>query len=400
MKHNLRLHKPLLTLLFLLSYFAAFTQINTLGQDAQISIITIGPGKQLYDSFGHNAIRVADPSNGKDLAFNYGTFDFNTPNFYIKFAQGKLPYALSVSPYDRFLKNYIAEKRSVKEQILDLTYGEKITLFEYLLNNAQPSNREYKYDFFFDNCATRIRDVLALNLGSKLSYQKKQYAPDLFSFRELIQQRLHWNSWGSVGIDIALGAVIDRTAKAWEHQFLPDYVFESLNAATITRNNTTTALIKEQTIINSATPWSRGTSFLLSPFFIFLMVAIGIVYTTLKDTKQQKRSRWLDAALFFVNGVVGVLLLFLWFATDHGATGTNYNILWAFPVNLIFCILVSKKSPKKWLGRYLSFLIILLILMGVHWFTGVQVFAPALLPLVIAIGIRYIFVVRLLKKES
>ena len=130
------------------------------------------------------------------------------------------------------------------------------------------------------------------------------------------------------------------------------------------------------------------------------MVAIGIVYTTLNDTKQQKRSRWLDAALFFVTGVVGVLLLLLWFATDHGATSTNYNILWAFPVNLIFCILVSKKSPKKWLGRYLAFLIILLILMGVHWFTGVQVFAPALLPLVIAIGIRYIFVVRLLKKES
>ena len=403
MKHNLRLHKPLLTLLFLLSYFAAFTQINTLGRDAQISIITIGPGKQLYDSFGHNAIRVADPSNGKDLAFNYGTFDFNTPNFYIKFAQGKLPYALSVSPYGRFLKNYIAEKRSVKEQILDLTYGEKITLFEYLLNNAQPSNREYKYDFFFDNCATRIRDVLALNLGSKLSYKKKQYAPDLFSFRELIQQRLHWNSWGSVGIDIALGAVIDRTATPWEHQFLPDYVFESLKSATITRNNKTTALIDEQITVNDPKYIAKSdglASFLLSPFFIFLILGIGIVYITVHDNIKQKRSRWLDTVLFFVSGVIGVLLLFLWFATDHGATGTNYNILWAFPVNLIFFILVSKKSPKKWISRYLSFLIILLVLMGVHWFTGVQVFTPALLPLVIAIGIRYIFAVRLLKKES
>ena len=398
MKYILRVHKPLLTLIFLLSYFTALTQINTLAKDAEISIITIGPGKQLYDSFGHNAIRVSDPSNGKDLAFNYGTFDFNTPNFYIKFGQGKLPYALSVSTYDGFLRNYIAEKRWIKQQKLDLTYGEKIAIFEFLLNNAQPSNREYQYDFFLDNCATRIRDVLAVNLGSKLSYQDKQYAPFLYSFRELIQQRLHWNSWGSLGIDIALGAVIDRTANPWEHQFLPDYVFESLKSATITRNNKTSALIKKETTINNPGPRARNTAFLLSPFFIFLVIALGIVYRTLRDSKQQKRSRWLDTVLFFVTGIVGVLLLVLWLATDHTATINNYNILWAFPVNLIFCTLLSKKTPKKWLSRYLSFLIILLILLVVHWCTGVQVFAGALLPLLIALSIRYVYVIRYLKK--
>ncbi len=398
MKSKLSVHKPLLTLIFLLSYFTALTQINTLAKDAEISIITIGPGKQLYDSFGHNAIRVSDPSNGKDLAFNYGTFDFNTPNFYIKFGQGKLPYALSVSTYDGFLRNYIAEKRWIKQQKLDLTYGEKIAIFEFLLNNAQPSNREYQYDFFLDNCATRIRDVLAVNLGSKLSYQDKQYAPFLYSFRELIQQRLHWNSWGSLGIDIALGAVIDRTANPWEHQFLPDYVFESLKSATITRNNKTSALIKKETTINNPGPRARNTAFLLSPFFIFLVIALGIVYRTLRDSKQQKRSRWLDTVLFFVTGIVGVLLLVLWLATDHTATINNYNILWAFPVNLIFCTLLSKKTPKKWLSRYLSFLIILLILLVVHWCTGVQVFAGALLPLLIALFIRYVYVIRYLKK--
>lgn len=398
MKYNPRVQKPFLTLIFLLSYFVALTQINTLAQDAEISIITIGPGKQLYDSFGHNAIRVSDPSGGKDLAFNYGTFDFNTPNFYIKFGRGQLPYALSVSTYDDFLRNYIAEKRWIKQQKLDITYGEKIAIFEYLLDNAQASNREYQYDFFFDNCATRIRDVIALNLGSKLSYQEKQYAPSLYSFRELIQQRLHWNSWGSLGIDIALGAVIDRTASPWEHQFLPDYVFESLKSATITRNGKTTALIKKETTINDASPRSGSAAFLLSPFFVFLILAIGIVYRTLKDSKQQKRSRWLDGILFLITGIIGVLLLVLWTATDHTATVTNYNILWAFPLNLIFCTLVSKKVPKKWIKSYVSFLIILLILLVVHWFTGVQVFAPALLPLVIALFIRYVYLVRNLKR--
>ena len=401
MKYNPRVHKPFLTLIFLLSYFVALTQINTLAKDAEISIITIGPGKQLYDSFGHNAIRVSDPSGGKDLAFNYGTFDFNTPNFYIKFGQGKLPYALSVSTYDDFLRNYIAEKRSIKQQKLDITYGEKIAIYEYLLDNAQPSNREYQYDFFFDNCATRIRDVIALNLGSKLSYQEKQYAPSLYSFRELIQQRLHWNSWGSLGIDIALGAVIDRTASPWEHQFLPDYVFESLKSATITRNNKTTALIDEQITVNDPKYIAKSdglASFLLSPFFVFLILAIGIVYKTFKDSKQQKRSRWLDGILFLITGIIGVLLLVLWTATDHTATVTNYNILWAFPLNLIFCTLVSKKVPKKWIKSYVSFLIILLTLLVVHWLTGVQVFAPALLPLVIALFIRYVYLVRYLKR--
>jgi hypothetical protein len=401
LKYNLRVHKPFLTLILLLSYFAAFAQINTLAKDAEISIITIGPGKQLYDSFGHNAIRVSDPSNGKDLAFNYGTFDFNTPNFYIKFGQGKLPYALSVSTYDDFLRNYIAENRWIKEQKLDITYGEKIAIFEYLLNNAQPSNREYQYDFFFDNCATRIRDVLAVNLKGKLSYQEKQYAATLFSFRELIQQRLYWNSWGSLGIDIALGAVIDRTASAWEHQFLPDYVFESLKSATITRNNKTTALIDEQITVNDPKYIAKSdglASFLLSPFFVFLILAIGILYRTLKDSKQQKRSRWLDGILFLITGIIGVILLVLWTATDHTATVTNYNIFWAFPLNLIFCTLVSKKAPKKWIKSYVSFLIILLTLLVLHWFTGVQVFAPALLPLLIALFIRYVFVVRFLKK--
>jgi hypothetical protein len=181
-------YKSFVILVFLLFYFVGQTQINTIAEDAQISIITIGPGDQLYDSFGHNAIRVSDPSNGKDLAFNYGTFDFTTPNFYLKFGRGQLPYALSVRPYTRFLENYIAEKRWVKEQVLDLSYGEKVTIFEYLLNNAQPQNRAYQYDFFFDNCATRIRDVLVANLGNNLAYEDKAYVPTWFTKLELLGQ--------------------------------------------------------------------------------------------------------------------------------------------------------------------------------------------------------------------
>ncbi|MGK0386491.1 MAG: hypothetical protein ACI849_001108 [Patiriisocius sp.] len=395
-----RVYKSFVTLLILLISFVGFSQINTLAKDAEISIVTIGPGDQLYDSFGHNAIRVSDPSNGKDMAFNYGTFDFNTPNFYIKFGRGQLPYTLSVKSYQSFIRNYVAERRWIKEQQLDLTYGEKVTIFDFLINNAQPQNKEYQYDFFFDNCSTRIRDVLVAGLGNKLAYQDELYVPTQYTFRTLIQQRLDWNTWGSVGIDIALGAVIDRIARPWEHQYLPDYTLDAAATATITRNGETKPLVKKNVITNEAGPRDTRGSFFLSPFFVFLILGLGILYITTKDIKQQKRTRWLDGTIFLSTGIIGMLLLVLWLGTDHTATVNNYNVLWAFPLNLFFFTLIWKKVPKKWLRRYVFLLIILLVLLTIHWITGVQVFAPALLPVLIALFIRYVYIAGYLKKAK
>lgn len=387
------MYKSFVTLLFLLSSFVGISQLNTIAEDAEISIITIGPGDMLYDSFGHNAIRVSDPSNGKDLVFNYGTFDFNTPNFYIKFGRGKLPYALSVRPYQSFKRNYIAERRWIKEQKLDLTYGEKVGIFNFLLNNAQPENREYRYDFFFDNCATRIRDVLVASLGEKLAYNDTAYVPTRYTFRELIQQRLDWNTWGSVGIDIALGAVIDKKATPWEHQYLPDYTFDAIKTAKVTRNGETKPLVKNTISSNEAGARAASSSFFMSPFFIFLLLSLGILYITFKDAKKQQRTPWLDGTIFLVTGVVGMLLLPLWVGTDHTATANNYNLLWGFPLNLLFFVLIWKKTPKKWLRRYVFLLLLMLVLLSIHWITGVQVFALALLPLLIALFVRYVYVV-------
>src|SRR5690606_22569898 len=147
-------------------FFLLFMPLLVLGQSvklsprAEISIITCGPGEELYSSFGHSAFRVKDPALKLDFAYNYGTFDFNKPNFYIKFAQGKLLYELSVSYFEDFVYNYKIEGRWVKEQVLNLSQDEKNQLFNFLNINAQPENKEYLYDFFFDNCSTKIRDVL------------------------------------------------------------------------------------------------------------------------------------------------------------------------------------------------------------------------------------------------
>jgi hypothetical protein len=156
---TINLALTIFSILFLVTTYQAIAQKQQLSDQAVISLITADPGEELYSLFGHSAIRVKDTVNNQDLVFNYGTFNFNTPNFYMKFTRGKLLYMLSIQQFDRFKRSYEYEKRDLKEQILNLTQDQKQAIFQFLLWNYQPENRYYKYDFFFDNCATRIRDV-------------------------------------------------------------------------------------------------------------------------------------------------------------------------------------------------------------------------------------------------
>ncbi len=357
----------------------------------------MGPGANLYDKFGHSAFRVKDSPNKRDIVFNYGTYDFNTPNFYTKFAQGKLMYSLSVTNYMPFYNSYVAQNRWIKTQALDLTYAQKQTLFDFLVNNAQSENRDYKYDFCFDNCATRIRDVLVAALGDDVQY-RDDYLDETRTFRQLIQQNVNWNSWGSLGMDVAIGAVTDVEATPWEHQFLPEYIYQAAGSATITQNGENVPLVKATHTIFQNKPNETKISFLKSPLFVFGLLGLLILFITYKDYRNKARSRFLDATLFFITGIIGIILVLLWFATDHSTTANNYNILWAFPFSLFFAFAIGKRKPKRWLRRYMMFLILILALLALLSITGVQQFAIALIPLFVALAIRYLYVVRYLAR--
>lgn len=387
----------LLLLLFL--SVSAKAQFVPLSETSEISIITIGPGAELYDKFGHSAFRIQDPATGQDVVFNYGVYDFDTPNFYTKFARGKLLYQLGVSYYQPFFQSYVAQNRWVKEQTLNLNYTEKQAISDFLWNNARPENKKYKYDFFFDNCATKIRDVVQKVLGNKLEYKEDHLKEDL-TFRQLIQQNLTANTWGSMGIDIALGAVIDRKAKPIEYQFLPEYVYEGAANAIIHRNGISESLVKKTTVLFENTPTPTETNFLLSPLFVLGILGLLILFITYRDYKRNTRSQYLDLFIFFLTGLVGVFLLLLWFATDHTATANNYNLLWAFPVSILIIFAISKKSVSPKLKRYVFLLILLLVLLTIHWITGVQVFAIGLLPLLFALAVRYIYLFYFIGKEK
>ncbi len=389
--------------LFIFLCFTTYSvqaQYFSLSEDAEVSILTIGPGAQLYDKFGHSAFRIKDENNDLDLIYNYGVYDFDTPNFYTKFARGKLLYKLGVSYYEPFFESYVVQNRWVKEQLLDLTYTEKLALFSFLEKNALPENQYYKYDFFYDNCATKIRDVLVSVLDEKLTY-KNEHITDTLTFRELIQKNVYWNSWGSLGMDVAIGAVVDKKATPWEYQFLPDYIFEAAANATIEKpDGTQKPLIKETKTLFENTRTKESRNFFLSPLFFFGILGLLILFVTYKDHKKYSRSRYLDTIIFLITGLIGIFLLLLWVATDHTATANNYNMLWAFPLSILFLGVIGKKHPRGWVRRYIIFLILLLLLMVVHWFTGVQVFAIGFIPLLVALFIRYLYVIYYLKKET
>jgi len=387
-----------LFLSFFILNFSSEAQQLSISDEAEITILTVGPGANLYDKFGHSAFRIKDPLMLRDWVFNYGTYNFNTPNFYTKFAQGKLMYSLSVEEYDGFLNRYVQENRWVREQVLNLNYAQKKKLFDYLLNNAQPENKDYKYDFCFDNCATRIRDVLMAALPDEVEYSN-DYVKEKKTFRQLIQQNVAANSWGSLGMDTAIGAVTDVEATPWEHQFLPQYVYEAAKNARIKRKNAYLPLVKELRLPFQNKPDKSGSGFFMSPLFVFGLLGLLIIWITYRDHKKQDRSRYLDAAIFFFTGLIGVFLLLLWFATDHSATANNYNVLWAFPFSLLFTFTIAKKQPKKWLRKYIFFLILLLALLLLHSITGVQQFAIGYIPLFVALAVRYVYLVYFLSPK-
>lgn len=382
--------------LFLFTLQKSLAQFPPLSSDAQISVLTIGPGENLNDSFGHSAFRI---KNGlEDIVFDYGRYDFDTPNFYLKFAQGKLNYLMGKTNFDSFLYTYTYYNRTVKEQVLNLTFEEKQAFHNYLINNYNPKNRAYLYDFFFDNCATKIRDVTNTALNKQITYNTPKSLQEK-TFRTLIQDNLDYNSWGSFGIDLALGSIIDQKAKPYDYMFLPEYISVFFAEATKTNNIplvANTLMLYEAKNNNE----SQLLTYVTGPFAVLGILSLIILFITYNDHKQLKLTKSLDIIIFGLTGLIGIILLLLWFGTDHDMTAYNYNLLWAMPLNLVALISISRNRLSQKFQKYVMFLILMLVLMVFHWMVGVQRFAPSLFPLIIALFARFTYLFYYSKKRQ
>jgi hypothetical protein len=355
-------------------------------QDYQISLLTCDPGDQLYSAFGHSAIRVLDKENNQDIVFNYGTFDFNTPFFYVKFTQRTLDYMLSVSTYERFLYEYNYFNRNVREQVLDLNPEQARQLVQFLQVNYLPENRFYRYDFFYDNCATRIRDVFETILGKNLDWNEEP-SPEQKTFRNLIDEYVYPLPWADFGIDLALGAVIDVDAKEREKQFLPDYMEAAFARAQIVGDGPTRPLVKSNHVVLEFPERTSQMDF-FNPYVMWWLFAIGTIILTFFGIKKKRLFKGFDIAFFTVLGLLGLLIVLLWFFTFHSQTKSNWNILWAFPGHLVLAFALIRESIKPWVKKYLLFALVLANVALVFWIFGVQSLHPSIIPLILVILLR------------
>jgi hypothetical protein len=343
----------------------------------RVSILTCSPGEELYSTFGHSAVRVTDSVSRTDIVYNYGTFNFDEPGFYTKFIRGKLLYYLSTEDFDSFKNFYYEEKRGITEQVLNLTCIEKYNVVMFLQANLMAQNRFYKYDFLFDNCTTRLRDLVKKTAPPTLQF--KNVLKGKRTFRNLIHDYLNYNDkqWSKLGIDILLGKPTDNVIKDEQVMFLPDYLLQSFDSATIA---SMPLVLQKRNVFELNIPKVEVNSS-SHPLFIFTGFLLLIVLLSFSKNKTVKRVLVaFDGFIFFITGLLGILLLFMWFGTDHLMCKDNFNLLWAWPTNIVaaFYIHSRKATAKKYFIVYGIFNLVLLIC----WFFLPQQMNPSLMPII------------------
>jgi len=346
----------------------------------RISLLTCGPGdEEVWEVFGHTALRVIDSDQHTDIVFNYGTFEFG-PNFEMQFMRGKLNYCLAEETFNGFMQEYVEAKRSVQEQVLLLDWKQKEHIYDFLQWNADPVNRYYKYDFFFDNCATRIRDLFPRPevFGKKFQFGNALPAGKALSFRDIINQYFHRDYWTRFGVNLLLGSRIDRVMTNKDIMFLPDYLRDGVGGGTVNGRPIATPPVL---LLPAGNTLSDGTNWAL-------MLALGLALLTIAGlTIKPLRimGRVMSSLLLLVTGLLGCLMLVMWFGTDHQGCANNYNVLWCLPTNIIIAFFNPKGK-----GKYAIIAIILIVVSLLLHLLKVQcLLMPEFLPLLVSLLFIY-----------
>ena len=317
-----------------------------------ISILTCTPGTDLYAKFGHTALRVKDHTLHKDVVFNYGCFDGTANDFVFKFLLGQTDYLLEAEPYDYLVARYGYMGNGVKEQVLNLTQKEANHLLFLLLENIRPENQEYRYIWLYDNCTERARDMVEKAVGGKVVYER---AGNNLTIRQMLHECLKEDPWVSFGIDMILGAEIDQQTDKRIQMFLPDVFSAEADEAYIEeRDGSRKPYIAATNSIIRETIVRKEASTLTSPLTVFGLVLAGAVLLFAQEWKKKKYSLWWDVILHALQGVVGILIGFLFFFSSHPAVDSNWLIIIFNPIALLYAawLIYSRRERKK---KYLSY---------------------------------------------
>jgi len=372
----------MLILAFILAsgYTHLYSQVNSADQ---AYLVTCAPGTETYSIYGHSALRITNPYCGIDSIYNWGVFDFSTPHFAWKFAKGRLDYMLDVNAPQSFLGEYFYEKRSVYEQKINLEPDEMAKLLALLKENQKPENAKYRYDFFYDDCSTRIRDILEKSIGSRLLYPPEE-KKDQPTFREMLGKYQMPYPWLKLGIDLIMGTPGERKTTLRGRMFLPIDLQDGLSQALVNRDGRMVPLLRNPEILLQFDPPVIKSRFYTTPVFLFTLLLVAII-VLLSLNRKKCFNRILDIFLFSVFSALSILMIFFNFFTDHMQMRWNLNIIWLSPF-VLMCLasLIMNKGWKTWFRAVFCLCFIAFL---------IQVFLPggyntAFLPLILILMIR------------
>ena len=352
--------------------------------DFRITLLSCSPGDEIYSLFGHTAIRVQNSQTDLDLVYNYGIFDFNTDNFIWRFALGHTDYQLGRLPYEHFVFEYRVTNRTIWEQELFLTKEEKVNLINLLEENYLPSQRVYRYNFLYDNCATRPLEKIKEATSRELNFSdNKDYQN---TFRDILHRYSENHLWCRFGMDLCLGSKADRLITTREESFAPIELIDYISSAHFNNN---TSLVGEKRVILSSTPEAnKGTPLLLSPLAVFAALFIFMAILSVYQVNRRVFFNLFDLPLFGIYGLAGCILLFLVLFSEHPAMSPNYLLLVLNPLHLLFAILLCFKGIKRIkFGYHCLNFIVLTLFICFSWVIP-QKFDLAILPLAGSLWIR------------
>ncbi len=334
------------------------------GSQIRVSLVTIGPGSFIWDRFGHNAIWIQDPERRINRLYNYGSYDFNAENFILRFIQGRMLYMLDSGGPDVAFRHYREQvNRSFWVQELNLTPAQRIELRDFLLSNDRPENREYRYDYYYDNCSTRVRDALDRVLGGVIRRQTEE-TPSGTTLRFHTRRLTTNNVWYYTGLMIALGPMVDKPITVGEEMFLPLSLQDHLRAISVTGpdGSQEPLIASERTVFESTRPPSDE----VPPSWTLAYLAVGVVLSGLLlwlagAGAASKRSRVafvsVSTAWMLVVGALGAVLFGLVVATDHASAYWNENLFLFNPLALALALTVPVAAfGVRWANRPVALL--------------------------------------------
>ena len=324
-----------------------------------ISLITCTPHEEVYSLYGHTAIRFHDKKTGFDAVYNYGIFNYQKPFFVLRFMFGLTDYELGIAPTRGFCRYYYDWGSEVSEQVLNLTPAEKKQIKAALDLNARRENRIYRYNFFYNNCATRPRDIIEANIDGKIVYaERKDYEP---SYREMIHEHTATHRWAAFGNDLLLGFKADMKTNQRQQHFLPKNLSYDFARAEIVSENGARPLIKAHNVLVPARQQKPMSGFPLSPtvtIIVFLLVPCAIIFY--QEHKKRKIYKAFDVLLMLITGLMGLILALMFFS-EHPATSTNLQVLLLNPLSLLYIYKVAKGRHTHWFKLNTAFIVLFLL---------------------------------------